>query len=135
MRTVCVVVMSSCVMHIHMYCVLKSVFNIRTPVEWLLHVVISSYDSAPLPLISVDVAISAPFADNGVVYIYHSSASQVITPTPQQVRDGFQFQNEQYVKVLSFAVYNAYESSCILNVGQLTHFDFLWPIDNQSRPS
>ena len=35
-----------------------------------------------------DVAISAPFGDGeGTVFIYHSSASQLLlTPTPQQVR-------------------------------------------------
>ncbi|CAI8001605.1 Integrin alpha-V [Geodia barretti] len=33
-----------------------------------------------------DVAISAPFGEGrGTVYIYHSSASQLLTPTPQQV--------------------------------------------------
>nr|CAA65943.1 integrin [Geodia cydonium] len=33
-----------------------------------------------------DVAVSAPFgAEQGTVYIYHSSASQFLTPTPQQV--------------------------------------------------
>ena len=34
-----------------------------------------------------DVAISAPFgAGSGTVYVYHSSASQLLNPVPQQVR-------------------------------------------------